>query len=230
MAMYWTEDKDKIAKYVIPDDVQDVNFAISCKCLPLEHAHALYLALASVLPWLDEEKQAGIHPIYGAETGNGWQRPEDSPTELMYLSHRQKMTLRVPKHRLSDVEQLVGQCLNIGGHELKVGKMKTKLLSDMPTIFARHVAAKNDQTEDQFLEHAAEILTQMGIKIRKMMAGRERRIHTPEGTIFTRSLMLADLEKEESVQLQENGIGPHRKLGCGLFLPQKGIKPVNQDG
>jgi CRISPR/Cas system CSM-associated protein Csm4 (group 5 of RAMP superfamily) len=41
--------------------------------------------------------------------------------------------------------------------------------------------------------------------------------------------MLADLELEESLKLQEAGLGPGRKLGCGLFLPQKGIKPVNPD-
>jgi hypothetical protein len=38
--------------------------------------------------------------------------------------------------------------------------------------------------------------------------------------------MVADLEPEQSVLLQEKGLGTHRKMGCGLFLPHKGIKPV----
>jgi hypothetical protein len=60
-----------------------------------------------------------------------------------------------------------------------------------------------------------------------MMAGLERNIKTPEGNIHTRSLMIADLRKSESVTLQEKGIGDYRLLGCGLFVPQKDIVSVN---
>jgi hypothetical protein len=60
-----------------------------------------------------------------------------------------------------------------------------------------------------------------------MMAGLKRSISTPNGTIHTRSLMVADLRKVESVTLQEQGIGERRLLGCGLFLPQKGIESVD---
>jgi hypothetical protein len=49
-----------------------------------------------------------------------------------------------------------------------------------------------------------------------MMAGLKRSISTPNGTIHTRSLMVADLRKVESVTLQEQGIGEHRLLGCGF--------------
>ena len=55
----------------------------------------------------------------------------------------------------------------------------------------------------------------------------EKKITTPNGIIHTRSLMVADLRKSESVKLQEQGIGEHRLLGCGLFVPQKGIESVD---
>jgi hypothetical protein len=38
--------------------------------------------------------------------------------------------------------------------------------------------------------------------------------------------MIADLPVEESLRLQKTGLGPHRYLGCGLFIPHKGIKDV----
>ncbi|MDH5571317.1 MAG: type I-MYXAN CRISPR-associated protein Cas6/Cmx6 [Gammaproteobacteria bacterium] len=228
--MFWTDDQDKLSNDVIPDNIVDVDYIITCKCLPMEHAYPLYQALSQALPWLDEELIAGIHPIYGAESGNGWQRPDDSHTELMYLSRRQKMTLRLPKYRLADAEKLVGETLDIAGHRLLVGKMTTRLLSDLPTVFARRIVVENGMDENQFLQCMAEQIKSLDIGIRKMLAGRERQINTPEGMLTTRSLMLADLEKEESIQMQETGLGLHRKLGCGLFLPQKGIKPVNGDG
>jgi hypothetical protein len=43
-----------------------------------------------------------------------------------------------------------------------------------------------------------------------MMAGLKRKISMPEGAIHTRSLMIADLRKAESVKLQEVGIGKHK--------------------
>ena len=201
-------------------------YSISCKCIPTEHAHALSEALQQALPWLVEEEAAGIHQVYGAESGNGWERPD---TELLYLSRRQKLTLRLPRTRLEEAKSLTGQMLDVGGHVLKVGEFTTRKLSDLPTLFARHVLGEDGQTEEEFMTQAVTQLTAMGINVKKMMCGKESVIQLPDGELYARSFMLADLELEESVKLQEVGLGPGRKLGCGLFLPQKGIKPVNPD-
>ncbi|HEB86804.1 MAG TPA: type I-MYXAN CRISPR-associated protein Cas6/Cmx6 [Gammaproteobacteria bacterium] len=227
---FWTEEKDSQTRYVISDDVMDFVFSIKCKCLPYEHMYALYQALQQALPWLDEEDLAGIQAIYGAESGNGWQRPEGDSGELMYISHRQKLILRMPKTRMGEMQGLVGQSLDIAGYSLALGKMETRLLSDMPTVFARFVISDEDMDESLFLEQAAEKIQAMDIGIRKMLAGIQRQIMTPDGVLHTRSLMLADLEPEESVRLQQRGLGSHRHLGCGLFLPQKGISPVSLGG
>ncbi|MDX1824542.1 MAG: type I-MYXAN CRISPR-associated protein Cas6/Cmx6, partial [Thiohalomonadales bacterium] len=200
--------------------------SISCKCIPMEHAHALSEALQQVLPWLEDEEQAGIHQVYGAESGNGWERPD---TEVLYLSRRQKLTLRLPKTRLGEAKSLIGQTLDIAGFPLEVGDFTTRKLSDLPTLFARHVLAEAEQSEDAFLAQAATELKTMGIQVKKMMCGKEGRIELPGATLYTRSLMLADLELQESVKLQEVGLGPGRKLGCGLFVPQKGITAVKPD-
>lgn len=224
--MYWSEDSDENKKVVVPDNVLDVVYSISCKCIPMEHAHALSEALQQALPWLADEEAAGIHEVYGAESGNGWERPD---TEVLYLSRRQKLTLRLPKHRLDEAKALTGETLDVGGFALKVGDFTTRKLSDLPTLFARHVLGEDGQTEDEFLAQAVMQLQAMGINVKKMMCGKESIIQLPEGELYARSLMLADLELEESIKLQEVGLGPGRKLGCGLFLPQKGIKPVNPD-
>jgi len=225
-AMYWNVDTDEKIENVIPDNVLDVVYSISCKCIPTEHAHALSEALQQALPWLVEEEAAGIHQVYGAESGNGWERPD---TELLYLSRRQKLTLRLPRTRLEEAKSLTGQTLDVGGHVLKVGEFTTRKLSDLPTLFARHVLGEDGQTEEEFMTQAVTQLTAMGINVKKMMCGKESVIQLPDGELYARSFMLADLELEESVKLQEVGLGPGRKLGCGLFLPQKGIKPVNPD-
>lgn len=224
--MFWTEENDEQEQFVIPDNVMDVVFAVKdCPCLPAEHAYALSQALHEALPWLEDEDRVGVHPIYGAESGNGWQRPED-PDAPIYLSRRQKMTLRVPQERVEEIMQLSGQTLELDDYSLTVGEAKTRLLSDLPTLFARNVATEPGLSEDEFLARVAEELRELDIQVKKMMASIERDIRTPEGPVHTRGLMLADLKPEDSVRLQEEGLGPYRKLGCGLFVPQKGIKAV----
>jgi CRISPR-associated protein Cas6 len=224
--MFWSEDKDEKGKFVVPDDVVDVVYNISCKCLPTEHIYGLSEALQKALPWLADESRTAVHPITGPEEGNGWERPTD---EIMYLSRRQKMMIRVPKERLAEAQALTGQTLVIDGYELEVGKSTIKLLSDLPTVFARHVICESGMSEDEFMHAALAQIKELDVKVRKMMAGKERAIKTPDKTIMTRSIMLAELEPVESVRLQEHGIGEGRMLGCGLFLPQKGISAVNPD-
>ena len=226
--MYWNENK-KAEEYQIPDDIIDLSFAIKCKCLPLEHMQALSDSLCVVLPWLKEDRFAGIHPINGAESGNGWERSTD-PNQLIYLSRRQKMTLRLPKEHLASVENLVGQTINVAGFDIELGKTSVKKLSDLPTTFCRSIMIDSRMDEDDFLSWAFEELKALDITVNKMMAGKERVVVLPDDSErITRSLMVAELKKEESVRLQQHGLGEGRKLGCGIFMPQKDIKAVNSD-
>ncbi|HHH46635.1 MAG TPA: type I-MYXAN CRISPR-associated protein Cas6/Cmx6, partial [Thiotrichales bacterium] len=85
-----------------------------------------------------------------------------------------------------------------------------------------------DVGEADFLQWAAEQIRAMGIPVRKMMSGKTHAFRTPEGSLFTRTLMVADLEPEQAVELQRRGLGEGRKMGFGLFLPHKGIKSVKE--
>ncbi len=226
--MYWDEDDGASKAYVVPEDIVDLAFAISCRSLPLDHAHALSSALGAVLPWLESEADAGVHLIHGAESGNGWYRPDD-PEDVLYLSRRTRMTLRLPKARVDDARALSGAELDIAGHRLGVGAAVVRPLSPLPTLFARYVAADPEGSEEEFLADCATVLRRMEIPVRKMLCGRSHPLRTPDGVVFTRSLMVADLEPEQSVRLQQRGLGPGRTMGCGLFIPHKGVAPVRRD-
>jgi len=226
--MYWNEDK-KREKYQIPDDVIDLSYVVKCKCLPLEHMQELYGSLSNVLPQLKDDKFAGIHPINGAESGNGWERSCD-PNELIYLSRRQKLSIRISKDYLQEAENLAGQTINVAGYDVELGKTSVKKLSDLPTTFCRSIMVDNRMVEDDFLQWAFNELKTLDITVNKMMAGKERIVQLPKGgERITRSLMVAELKQAESVRLQQHGLGDGRKLGCGIFLPQKDIKAVNSD-
>lgn len=226
--MYWNDKTDKPPVYEVPDDVVDLAFRLNCPTLPVDHAHALSSRLLEELPWLAEERHAGVHLIHGAASGNGWYRPEDTTSELLHLSKRTRMRLRVPRHRLDDARELTGKKLEIAGHALEVGKSEVFLLSSLSTLFARYVLTSEALDEEQFLESAAKELQSIDIPCRKLLGGITHRMTFPDGDIFTRSLMVADLEPEQSVRLQQIGLGAGRTIGCGLFIPHKGIKAVKE--
>jgi len=221
------EDEDKQNKEdVVPDDVVDLSFRIRCKQIPTMHAYELAQAMYKVLPWIESAPEIGIHQIHGATTGNGWERPPDG--ELMHLSKRAKMHLRVPKEKIEDAKQISGETLDIAGYTVEVGEASVKLLNPVQTIFSRYIIGPGELDEDQFVDWLVDELKLRDIHVRKMLCGIEHTISTPDGDIETRSVMIADLDKATSLSLQETGVGPGRHLGCGIFLPHKGIRAVGE--
>lgn len=222
--MYWQETKEN-ERYTVPDDIVDVIYSIDCRALPVDHAYALSQAIARALPWFAEEESAGMHTIHVAESGNGWMRP-DRADALLYLSRRTKLTLRLPKHRIEDAGRLTGQTLDIDGKHLRVGKSVVRPLSTITALFSRYIVTREGTDETVFLRDAMALFHRMGVHPKKMLCGMEHVIATPDRAIRARSLMLADLAVEESVKLQQQGLGTDRKLGCGLFIPHKDIKDL----
>ena len=227
--MYWKEDEDTGGAYQIPEVVVDLLFKIECKSLPLDHGFDLSEQIVQHIPWIKDEPQAAIHQIHVAESANGWMRPEDPETEVLCLSRRTKMTIRLPATRLGDINTLTGKTLDIAGHKLTVGNYTTKKLSKLTTIFARYVDTKGTEDENKFLEDMVQQLLEKDIKVKKMLSGKLMRHKTDQGMLLTRKLMVSDLDVNQSVLLQEQGIGNNKLLGMGIFMPHKGIDAVNKE-
>jgi CRISPR-associated protein Cas6 len=205
------------------DEIVDAVFAITCRSLPVDHAYALSQAVQAALPWFAEEPEAGLHTIHGAASGSGWMRPEGPRAELQ-LSHRAKLTLRLPSDRLRDAGQLAGASLQVAGHALRVGALAVRPLSRITTLFSRGVVMKGQESEEtQFLAAAGDALAALGIRPKEMLCGRITPLATPARTYRARSLMVAGLTLEQSLELQRRGLGAERKLGCGLFIPHKDV-------
>jgi CRISPR-associated protein Cas6 len=223
--MFWDETTpaDELARL---RDVVDVAFRIDCPCLPLDHAHALSAALLARLPWLGTEPHAGVHLIHGAESGNGWMRPQDPEKDLLHLSRRARLRLRVPEARIDEAASLEGAGLDIAGFSAAIGPMNVVPLDPLPVVFARYVVSDTDQDEAAFLARMAEELQALGVPATKLLSGRSHVLRVPGGLLRTRSLMVAELQPESSLRLQRSGIGPDRAMGCGLFIGHKDIAPV----
>ncbi len=226
--MFWEEDEDKTLPYQAPDDVIDMVFAIQSKTLPLNHAWPLSREIIKHLPWMPEHDYAGIHQIHVAESNNGWMRPEDDEEgAVLYPSKRTKLTIRIPLEKFEDASNMVGHTLDINGHNLVVGKAKKKVFTNAGVLFARYVLCEPNEDENSFLTRIAkEIKSKTGFKVKKMLCGKSHNIFTPEAELHTKHLMIADLDSDTSIKIQQLGLGGSRELGCGLFLPHKSIKTL----
>jgi len=203
------------------EQIVDAVFAIACPCLPVDHAYALQQAVQDALPWFAGEPSAGLHAVHGAASGSGWMRPEGAGA-LLQLSHRAKLALRLPRRRLDDAAALLGRTLQVSGWPLRVETMTPRPLSRITTLFSRCVVLAADD-EAAFVGAATGELGTLGINPERMVCGRVTPVATPERTYQARSLMLAGLTLEQSLRLQQTGLGAGRKLGCGLFIPHKDI-------
>lgn len=225
--MYWQE-KSEEKSFDVTDEVLDLCFKMECKSLPLDHAWSLSTALTQAAPWLLSSQNTAIHLVHGAESGNGWMRPENTANEILHLSRRARFTLRLHRDHTERANELSGLRLNIDGHALTIKDFKPQLLVPQTTIFSRYIITHAEFDEDAFLNQVAPMIESQGIQIRKMMGGLPHTFNTPDGPLTTRSLMLSDLEKEESIRLQQNGLGEHQLYGMGIFLPHKGIAAVKE--
>lgn len=223
--MYWQED-DKKNDITTSDKVVDVSYRVESKQIPTCHAWELSQSLYETLPWIKDEPEAGIHQIHGAASGNGWERPADG--ELIHLSRRTRMHLRIPVARVDQANELVGKTLDVAGHSITVGEMATKSIDPFSTLFARYIVTSAEMSEDDFLCWVVDELKSRDIQARKLLCGLGHEFEANGENIKTRSLMIADLDKSTSIALQEKGIGPHRHFGCGIFIPHKGIKAVGE--
>ena len=216
------EEEGATAERADQGDMVDAVFAISCRSLPVDHAYALSQAIQAALPWIREEPWAGLHTVYGAASSSGWMRPEGTGA-LLQLSRRAKLALRLPRRRLGAAAALIGLTLDVAGWPLRVDGLSTRPLSRITTLFARNVVLAGARDEAAFIVAATEELGTLDIDSKSILCGRMTPIATPSRTFQSRSLMLAGLAPEQSLALQERGLGAERMLGCGVFIPHKDI-------
>lgn len=205
---------ERIAPPSVADTLVDVVFPLRARALPRDHAQALQQALCAQWPWLLTEPLAGVHPIklvHGLE-------------ESALLSQRVRLLLRVSAAR---AEQLLAQtevALSLGGEALSLGAPHLRALQPHSTLYAHRVASDTGD-EVAFMAAVAAELVELGIG-GLPVCGLHHPILVAGRRQDTFSLMLHQLAAQDSLRLQQHGLGPQRLLGCGLFVPHKSTAAV----
>jgi CRISPR-associated protein Cas6 len=195
----------------------DVAFALRGRALPRAHRRALAAALQQALPWLADEPLAAVHRL-NVSAGGG---------DRALLSGRTRLTLRVPRSRLDATLALAGRHLEIDGEPLDVGGATVRELLPFGTLYAHFVAAATPAAaagdEGAFLDEVGGAISSLHVAGRAI-CGRHQGLEG--GALHGYSLMLDGLTPDDARVVLHAGVGAHRLLGCGVFVPHKSAAAV----
>jgi CRISPR-associated protein Cas6 len=215
----------------------ELSFPLRGTPLPQDHGYPLYLAVAGIVPWVAEPAQMdlAIVPIQGSPHGG-----------FVHLTRFSRLAFRL---NVDDAERLLplsDRTLAVEAATLKLGRPAEYRLRPVPGLASPFIVAEHCRHSDEVLEWLkAEFLTLdiRAIPTLRLRRGRkgaspaepdrrsfdcpfERHIrHIDNRGVVGWEAQVFGLTPEESVRLQERGVGPGRRFGCGVFIPVIGERP-----
>ena len=189
----------------------DLAFRLTGSAVPVDHGYALYAALSRILPEIHATKDIGVQPIRGVYSGKG----------TLHLADFSRLILRLPYEQIQAYLKLAGKRLAVDDHPLSVGVPEVRTLRPVVRLRARLVTIKGFLQEEEFLAAAKRQLAQLGISGQAHLWTR-RTLRVRDQQIVGFEMGVTQLTAEESLTLQEQGLGGRRKMGCGVFVPWGG--------
>jgi len=194
--------------------VIDLAFDLHGDAIPLDYGYGLFGALCRVVPRLHDDRRVGVHPIRGLRL---------APRRLT-LVPQSRLRLRLPSEEVAQYLALAGATLDLEGDLLSVGIPRVEPLHPAPALAARLVTIGRLIEPGPFEESVLRQLRSLGVSAQPAFlpeadpsrAGRPtRRVLRIKGhRIVGYALRVAGLTAEESILVQEQGMGSRRRMGC----------------
>ena len=228
--------------------ILDMRFRVSGKVVPADHGYSLYCAITKAIPSLHAPDAAvaegeaevlpgsaplwkgfGIHPVRGRLIGE----------RSLALTEFSRLTLRVPQEHIATMLPLAGKEINLDGQPLTIGVPELHALQPATSLFSRLVTVKGFMEPKGFREAIQRQLDILGIKGRLEIPLRSgvtalegnpkrseesqspvrRTLRVRDRQVVGYAVVVTELTAEESIRLQESGLGGRRRFGCGIFVP-----------
>lgn len=186
----------------------DLAFRLTGVKVPVDHGYALYSAISRLVPEIHEAKNIGVLPIRGTYGGNG---------ELM-LRDSSRLVVRMESEQIGQFLKLAGKKLEIDNYSFRVGVPEVRLLRPRAALYSRLVTIKGFMEAEAFIEAAKRQLEKIGVQA-ELQVGERRTFRIKDKQVVGFEVGATGLDAEDSVRLQESGIGGRRHMGCGVFVP-----------
>jgi len=208
----------------------DIRFRLIGKNVPADHGYHLFSAISEIVPEIHGNRSIGIHLINGRLIGN----------RLLALTEHSRLTIRTSIEQIKPLIRLAGKTLRLANHDVQVGTPDTRPLIPSARLYSRLVIIKGFTEPVGFLEAVHRQLADMNIQgepslvEQSHVAEANRRRSTGSRSSYLRrtirirdkeivgfALRVGNLTADESIRLQEEGIGGRRRFGCGIFIPSR---------
>ena len=197
----------------------DLAFDVKAKTIPIDYGYALFGAISRIIPSIHGDRRIGVHPVRGMHL---------EPRRLT-LVDGSRLRLRLPSEEVATYLALAGATLDLDGSKLTVGIPAVEPLRPATSLQARLVTIGHLKDPESFLATAQRQLADLGVAtpaeflpdphpdrlgqpVRRILRIKGRRI-------VGFPLLVPNLTAEESLAVQENGLGSRRRMGCGVFVP-----------
>jgi CRISPR-associated protein Cas6 len=194
-----------------------VTFPVSGSEIPLDHGYAVFSAISRLVPEIHANREAAIAPIRGTFK---------APRSLT-LAPFSRLSLIAPLSLVPDLFILSGKLLTIGESPVLLGRMVLSPIAPCESVGSRLVVFSFPDgleiTEENF---EAEVRRQLSLRDlqAKPAVGKRRVFRVKNVKQVGYGLRFDDLRPVDSLRLQSEGLGGHRRFGCGVFSP---IRKVN---
>ncbi len=188
----------------------DVAFALLGQTpIPADHGYVLYGSLCRVLPELHCGNGFAIHPIRGQQIGN----------RQLRLTDRSRLMIRVSTDEIGELIPLSGKQINVNGTSLRIGVPQVIPLRPAPALRCRLVTTKNCLDQSRFEEEIRRQLDALNVSSAAIVTvGKRRTLRVKDKEVVGYELIIEGLTAEESLSIQETGLGGRRRMGCGVFM------------
>ena len=197
----------------------DLSFMLQGDTVPLNHGYSLFSAVSRIVPDMHNQERIGIHPIRGIRNAPG----------VLSIIPQSRLRLRIESEKIGDFLTLAGSQLNLNGHLLDIGIPRSESLSPATNLASRMVTIKGMMEPEKLLESAKRQLIDLQISGTPELvisgasstppAPIRRVLRIQNRTVVGFALHVNGLTAEESIKLQEIGLGGRRHMGCGIFVP-----------
>jgi len=200
----------------------ELNFPVQGKYLPADHNYGLYAAFVHLIPELRQQTMLSILTVPGYGDGQG----------KILLTEQSHLKIRVPVSQIPLVYQLAGKRVCIGMHQILIGIPQTSILQPASRLRARIVTIKGYTEPESFLSAAQRQLDYLGISgeisipIDRNGNPSRKTIKIKRYTIVGFTIQVSGLSHENSLYLQQLGLGGKHHMGCGIFVPYQGGRSV----
>lgn len=191
----------------------DLSFPLSGKHVPVDHGYMLFSAINRIIPEIHGNPQIGIHPIRGLYNGNGH----------LILSRISHLTVRLDADDIKLMLPLAGKSLSLNSDTVQIGVPKLFVLQPAVNLQAKMVTIKGFMEPEIFQEALQRKLQELDIHPEKVEVCHRRTLKVQDKKVVGFLVRLTGLTADESLLIQEKGLGGRRRFGCGVFVRCKEV-------